>query len=261
MTSSAPVPKPQPSLQSRPSAPDFRSNNPLFRENALAQLDVAVEIDNQLPLVRRRTWLVVVGVALVAAAVLMWAALTPSQTSVTATGRVVAAGGVVQFSPMVAGTISSESPVPGQEVALGETVFKVDTMSGTILVKSLVSGSIWQVLVRLSDGVQAGEVIATLLPDGSENTALIAVPEPESAGITIGQQVIIDGAPRGTVAAVPPPLPAKQVSTSVGLPLNDDLLYIPVLVNLNEKLDAGTEVEARVILTSESVLERIAGLA
>lgn len=254
-------PRPGRSTDSRPSAPDFRVNNPLFREKALSQLDVAVEIDNQLPLVHRRTWLVVVGIAIVVAAVLMWAALTPSQTSVTAQGRVVAAGGVVQLSPMATGTISSQVPLPGQAVTSGETIFMVETMSGSVPVKALVSGSIWQVLVRLSDGVQAGQVIATLLPVGSESTVLVAVPETESAGISVGQEVIINGAPRGTVADVPPPLPAAEVSSNLGLPLKDDLLYIPVLVNLDTELTAGTEVETRIVLTNESVLERLFGLA
>lgn len=243
------------------STPNYRTSNPLFRERALAQLDVAVEIDNQLPLVRRRTWLVVLGVAIVAAAVLMWAALTPSQTSVTAEGRVVAAGGVVQLSPSAAGTVASTAPIAGQPVAAGETVFMVETMAGTVPVKALVAGSIWQVLVRMSDGVQAGELLATLLPVGSENTALLAVPETDSAGIVPGQQVIINGAPRGVVSSVPPPLPAKEVGASIGIPLDSDQLYVPVLVDLDNPLAAGTEVEARIILTSESVLERLVGLA
>lgn len=260
MSSSGPDQQLDPSPRRRPSAPDFRLSNPIFRERALGQLDVAVEIDNQLPLVRRRTWLVVLGVAIVAAAVLLWAALTPSQTSVSAAGRAVAAGGVVQLSPMSPGTVASEAPASGQKVALGETVFTVETMSGTVPVKAFVAGSIWQVLVRMGSGVDEGQVLATVLPEGSENTVLLAVPESASKGVVAGQQVIINGTPSGTVTSTSPPLPAKEVGASVGLPLSDSQLYVPVLVSLDTAITAGTEVEARIVLTSESVLERLAGL-
>ncbi len=55
----------------------------LFRSTALAKLDVAAEIDNQLPLVPRRTWLIAVGAILLVIAFGMWAAITPSVTSVS----------------------------------------------------------------------------------------------------------------------------------------------------------------------------------
>lgn len=233
--------------------------NALFRAKALEQLDVATEIDNQLPLAPRRTWLVLAGLVLLAAAGVLWAALTPSQTSVNALGRVVAAGGVAQISTMVPGTVAAAPMSSGELITAGQPVFTIMSASGNVDVTSMLSGSVWQLLTQTGAGVESGAVLATVLPDGSSESVLLVVPESQSAGVGEGQRVVIGDSPVGRVAAVSAPLPAAEVTPKVGLPFNSDQLYVIVTVTLDTSLPAGSEVQGRIILTENSVLGRLLG--
>ena len=241
------------------SAPQSGSNR-LFRARALEQLNISAEIDSQLPLVPRRTWLVVVGIAMLAFAGIMWAALTPSQTSVTATGRAVATSGINQISTMAAGTLGSMLPITGQPVTAGQTVFEVHTMEGTVPATSMTAGTVWQVFPEPGAGVSAGEMLGTVLPEGSDRSVLLAVDENQKDGVALGQEVVIDGEPNGTVTMITPPLPVAQVESRTGLTLNNDGLYVIVTVTLDQPITAGTEVNGRIILSSESILQRILGI-
>lgn len=242
-----------------PSAPQPGANR-LFRARALEQLNIGVELDSQLPLVPRRTWLVVVGIAMLAFAGIMWAALTPSQTSVNALGRVVATSGITQISTMAAGTLGSMLPTSGQPVAAGQPVFEVNTMDGTVPATSMTTGTVWQVFPEPGAGVAAGQMLGTVLPEGSEKNVLLAVDENQADGLAIGQEVVIDGRPNGAISMITPPLPVAQVESRTGLTLNNDGLYYIVTVSLDEAIEPGTEVSGRIILSSESVLQRILGI-
>lgn len=231
----------------------------LFRAKALEQLDVATEIDNQLPLAPRRTWLVLIGLVLLAAAGVLWAALTPSQTSVTAVGRVVAPGGVAQISTMVPGTVAAAPMSSGEIITAGQPVFTIMSSSGNVDVTTMLSGSVWQLLAQTGAGVDSGAVLATVLPEGSSESVLLVVPESQAAGVVEGQRVVIGDAPAGTVSAVSAPLPASEVSPKVGLPFSGDQLYEIVTVSLETSLPAGAEVQGRIILTEDSVLGRLLG--
>jgi biotin carboxyl carrier protein len=244
-----------------PATSALRSDpNRLFRARALEQLNISAEIDSQLPLVPRRTWLVVVGIAMLAFAGIMWAALTPSQTSVTAIGRAVATSGITQISTMAAGTLGSMLPVSGQPVTAGQAVFEVRTMEGTVPASSITAGTVWQVFPEPGAGVSAGEILGTVLPEGSDRTVLLAVDENQKNGLALSQEVVIDGELNGTVTMITPPLPVAQVESRTGLTLNNDGFYYIVTVSLNQPITAGTEVNGRIILSSESVLQRILGI-
>ena len=237
-----------------------QGSHALFRARALEQLDIGAEIDSQLPLVPRRTWLIVVGIALLAFAGIMWAALTPSQTSVTALGRAVADSGITQISTMASGSVGSMLPASGAKVAAGSTVFEVATMSGTVPVTTMTSGTVWQVFPEPGAGVTAGEILGTVLPDGSDRTVLLAVNESAMGGLAVGQEAIIDGRPNGTVTMITPPLPVAEVASRTGLTLGSNELYSIATVTLDQPIKPGTEVNGRVILASESVLQRIIGI-
>lgn len=244
----------------RTQAPASSQASSLFRAQALRQLDVATEIDNQLPLVPRRTWLIVLGLALLAVSGVTWAALTPSQTSVSSTGRVVAVGGISQISTMVAGTVASTTPSTGDTVEAGKTIFEIMDMQGTVPVTSMASGKIWQVLTQMGAGVESGAVLATVLPDGSDRSVLLVVSEGAAQGIGPGQQVIVNGTPNGRVENVGAPLPSVEVEPKVGIPLASNELYVVVTVALQNPLAAGSEVQGRIILTEQSVLSQLLGV-
>jgi pyruvate/2-oxoglutarate dehydrogenase complex dihydrolipoamide acyltransferase (E2) component len=160
---------------------------------------------------------------------------------------------------MVPGVIGSTLPVTGQTVTAGQTIFEVQTMSGDVPVTSMTAGTVWQVLADTGAGVTPSDVLATVLPTGSDASLLVAVAEESSGGIAVGQQVVVQGRPNGAVSMITPPLPVSEVAPKTGLTLEPDTLYTIVTVDLADPVAAGTEVSARIVLSDTSVLNRILG--
>jgi hypothetical protein len=233
----------------------------LFRSKALAQLDVASEIDNQLALVSRRSWLLLVGVALLLGAFVVWASLTPSVTSVVAEGRVVAASGVLPVVATQAGTLAGEPLPAGAGVRPGQRVATILTGSATSPVTSTQPGTVWQVLVTPGGAVPAGGTVVTLLPPGSSRSVLLAVPEAQAGAITVGMPVRVASASAvtGRVDSISAPLPGPQAAARTGLPLAGAQAVVLVAAVLDSGLTAGSGVSAQVILSEATVLDRIRG--
>jgi biotin carboxyl carrier protein len=235
----------------------------LFRARALDQLDVATEIDNQLPLVARRSWLLLAGAAVLAAAFLMWAALTPSETSVTGSGRVVAAEGVIPVTSSVSGTVTTGAPPIGTAVVAGQPVGTVATAEGPVQVTAVGDGTIWQSLADLGSGVEPGSALASVLPTGSDRTVVLVVPESSAAPVTAGQSASINvgGLIPGTVVGVGAPLTAEDASQRYGLGLSGTQMFVPITVQLESTVAPGSVASGRIILSNQSVLGRILGRA
>jgi biotin carboxyl carrier protein len=233
----------------------------LFRAKALEQLDVAKEIDNQLPLVARRTWLILAGAAVLAAAFVMWAALTPSESSVPTGGRIVAADGIVPVTSTLSGTLTTAVPASGTEVSVAQPIAEIATVTGPDTIVSLAAGTIWQVLAELGSGVQAGTPIATVLPTGSERTAVLIVPEYSAGSVKVGQKVSVNtpGPVTGSVTAIGAPLTALDVSQRYGLAIDATTMLVPVYAALDQDVTPGSAVSGRIILSNQSVLGRILG--
>lgn len=231
----------------------------IFRAKALDQLDVAAEVDNQLPLVSRRSWLLLVGVAVLVVAFGLWASLTPSVTSVAAPARVVAAPGASPVVAPAAGILLSQSVVAGDVVTRGQQVATLVTDSGEVPVVSAVDGTVWQLPVVPGSAVPAGGELMTVLPGGSTDTALLPVPEAQAASIRPGMSVNVVAGPTvsGTVTSVSAPLSATEAGTRTGLVLPPDTTYALVTVELASPLSAGASGSAQVILSDGTVISRL----
>lgn len=230
-----------------------------FRQVSLDRLDVAVQIDNQLPLVPRRIWLIVAGCIFLLAAGLLWAAFTPSQTSIDSTGRVVAPGGLVIVSAPVTGTVASTVPAMGMRVTGDGPLLTIHSAEGTTPVGSMAAGEIWQDLVSLGQGVQQGQKLLTIIPDNSQQTVVAQVPEVQATNVQVGQRVYIQ-APEilsGTVSSIQAPLPADLVGPRIGLELDPGQLYVLVTITLDTPAHPGEQVNVRIILSDKSVLSRL----
>ena len=230
-----------------------------FRQVSLDRLDVAVQIDNQLPLVPRRIWLIVAGCFLLLAAGLLWAAYTPSQTSINSTGRVVAPGGLVIVSAPVTGTVASVMPAMGMRVTGDRPLFTIRSAEGMTPVESMAAGEVWQDLVSLGQGVLQGQKLLTIIPDNSQQTVVAQVPEVQATNVQVGQKVYIQ-APEilsGTVSAIQAPLPADLVGPRIGLELDPGQLYVLVTIALDTPAHPGEQVDVRIILSDKSVLSRL----
>lgn len=229
----------------------------IFRAKALDQLDVAAEVDNQLPLVSRRTWLLLVGVALLVLAFALWASLTPSVTSVSATGRVVASPGAVPVAATVAGIVE-QLVAEGSQVAAGDSLAQVRTDAGTISVPAPTDGTVWQLPVVPGAGVLAGQTIATLLPPGSADSALLVLPEPSAPSVQAGMGARVTGT-TGTVTSISAPLTAIEAGARIGQSLPPGTDYVLVTVGLDAPLTPGALASGQVILSDGTVISRLLG--
>lgn len=239
--------------------PDTRVGGSPFRQSALDRLDVAVQIDNQLPLVPRRIWLIVVGCILLIAAGLLWAALTPSQTSINTTGRVVAPGGLTLVSAPITGTVASKVPLMGMHVPDGAQLLTIHGESGTQQVTTMAGGEVWQDLVSLGQGVQQGQQLLTIIPDGSTRTVVAQVPEAQAIALKVGQRAYVQSPEvlSGTVSALQAPLPGSLVGPRIGEELPAGQLYVLVTIALDTPASPGEQVNVRIVLTEDSVLSRL----
>lgn len=233
----------------------------IFRDRALRQLDVATQIDNQLPLVARRSWLLLLGAGLLVVAFLIWAALTPSVTMASGVGRVLAAPGLVAVTAPAAGTVLDQPVGTGSIVTAGQEIARVQAAARTTDVLASRSGTVWQVFTVPGATVAAGAPMVTLYPPGSDRALLLAIPEGQAGAITPGMTVEILAATKltGKVTEVAPPVPpaVAVARTAIDVPGSNGVTLVTVA--LPSPLVPGTQVTANVILSQSTVLGRLWG--
>jgi len=233
----------------------------LFRSTALAKLDVAAEIDNQLPLVPRRTWLIAVGAILLVIAFAMWAAITPSVTSVSATGRAVGSGISSVPAPQT-GQLLDNLPAAGTMVQADAPVGRIQREDGsTVTIAPMISGTVWQVMSSMGEQVDQGHPVLELLPTDSDHSVILMLPEEKAAGVRPGQTVHLMGGVvgDGVVSAVRAPIPPAAAALQVGLNFPAGDLQIPVSVEMPMTIQPGAEVSATIVLSDKTVLSQLLG--
>lgn len=229
----------------------------LFRPQALEQLDVANEVDNQLPLVSRRAWLLVAGLAVIILGFLAWAALTPSVDSVRAEGRTVAPPGLIPVVAPEAGAVESLNVQPGDTLAAGSSPGSLVTPDGPAPLTSIAAGEVWQVLITTGEVAEAGESVLTLLPPGSERSLLAVLPEQQAALVQPGMEVNTAPGITGRVITVGAPIPADEVSQRTGIATEAPGNYAIVTIDLEDTLPAGTLIPTTIVLSESTVLGRV----
>lgn len=231
----------------------------LFRSKALDQLDVATEVDNQLPLVSRRNWLLLVGVAFLVGALLLWASMTPSITSVSTSGLVVPPPGVTTVVTPVGGVLLMENVLPGDQIVAGDSVGVVRTATGDTAVTALVTGEVRKVEAVRGDSVAAGQTLATVLPKGNDRMALFTVTSAASGAIAEGMtvDVIAGGRTEGRVVDVSSPMSAETAGRRTSQVLDPATTWVMLTVGLDQPLRVGTPATGVVITSNETVLSRL----
>ena len=233
------------------------TSNALFRAKALDQLDVAADIDNQLPLVSRRNWLLLVGAALIVVGFVIWAALTPVTQLVSGTGRVLAPSGLLSVTSPVEGFVQELLVSSGSTVSNGDVIAYVDSAGNLIPVASVVSGTTWQILDSVGESVGPGEMIVTVLPDNSDRTVLIVLPSSEADAVRPGMPVSAFGETVGAVTAVNPPLPFDEIMLRTGITVEPGSFSSIIEVGLNEPARPASEATYTIQLTNKTVLEQM----
>ncbi|MCX6434258.1 MAG: HlyD family efflux transporter periplasmic adaptor subunit, partial [Actinobacteria bacterium] len=225
---------------------------------------VPKQVDNLLPLTSRRSWLALVGVGLVIVAGLVYAGTIVQTTSVTATGRAVAATGVAVAASPIGQVLTAVLVQDGSAVRAGQPVAQgVTADAGVASVVSPIDGTVWQVLGSVGGILAPGQTAASILPVGSGESILVAVPESQSAEVTTGLTVNVDGtgaASTGTVTAVSaPPIPSALAGQRLGIQLPPGQDVTMVTVSLAEPIPAGMSLTAQIVISEQTLLQQLTG--
>lgn len=252
-------------VEDRPETEQLKASP--FRAAALARLDVPEQVDNLLPIVTRRTWLAAVGVILVIVAFLGYAAATTTVTAITAVGRAVAVSGVVQSLSPGAGVITEVTSGEGVAVAGGSTIAVGVTADGNSFeAVSPATGIVWQSLVLSGGVVSPGAPVATVLPQGSDSSVLVAVPESDAAAVADAIRVDVSVQGQGTVTArvlsvSSSPVPADIAATRIALPVEGTAQLTMVSLEPTSALPPGEEVTVSFILSERTLLQGMLGIS
>ena len=248
------------------SSPNESSGEPyVFRDRAHAQVDISRQIDNLLPITTPKLWIAIAGAAVLLVAGGVYAAGTPSVTSVATVGRVVPASGVVRVESSVDMGLEKIMVAEGTDVRQGEVLGAGSTATGQpIELRSAIDGTVWQVLASPGQALAVGEALLTLLPAGSKDTVLVPVEEAAARGIQAGQRATIADAglkSAGVVAEVPmTPLSGPRASEMTGLPLNPSATYVLVPVTTNGSPAYGAVVDVEIIESESNLLSELVNL-
>ena len=237
-----------------------------FRASALARLDVPQQIDNLLPLTSRRTWIAVVGVLLAIIAFLGYAAVTTTVAQVVSTGRVVSSTGITHAVSPDAGVLTAVAISEGDSVSAGQSLASgVNRAGDSFAVTAPLSGTVWQLLELAGGVVEPGSAVATLLPEGSESSVLVALPEGEAGAAASAIRVDIS-TPLGTTvtgvvtAIANAPVPVEIAAARTALPQMSGAQATMVVVTPQQPLTAGSEVSVAFVQSESTLLQRILGM-
>jgi hypothetical protein len=252
-------------VEDKPTAPALQGSP--FRASALARLDVPEQVDNLLPIVTRRTWLAAVGVILAIVAFLGYAAATTTVTAISAEGRAVAVSGVVQSVSPAPGVITEVMSGEGATVVPGSMIATGVTADGSGFdAISPVAGKVWQSLVLTGGVVSPGSAVATVLPQGSDRSVLVALPERDAIAVADALRVELSVPGQGTVSArvvsvSSAPVPADIAMARTALPVEGAVQLTMVSLEPASALPPGAEVTVSFVLTERTLLQGMLGIS
>ena len=242
--------------------------SPLFRTKALEHIDVPKQLDNLLPLTTLRSWIALVGVALLIIAGLVYAGGVVQTSAVDAVGRVVAAPGIAVAATPRSAVIIKVLVTEGDVVAAGDTVaIGYDSAGDSVMILSPINGLVWQQLGSVGQVVMMGDSVTTILPTGSAESVLLAIPEDQIEGVAQGalanitdETNITDGivATTGRVTRVgPAPIPGLLAVSRLSVALAPQTPVIMVEISLETPLTAGSKLGVQIIKSQRTLLQQL----
>lgn len=202
-------------------------NQKLFRAEALAKLDSSNDLGRSFVVASTRSWLILASIALLLAAVLLWAAFGTLVVSVEVPGILLRGGRVMLASSIAPGKLESLRVVVGQQVEAGEALGVFAAAPGEATGQELLApdaGTVSAIHAWPGQVVGAGSPIASVDPEGKPLLAILFAPSATGKKIRAGMSVQIlpegygteeYGYLLGEVAAVPvlPSTPSGLMST------------------------------------------------
>jgi len=189
--------------------------------------DPAAAVAARLPVTDAPTWLMLLALAVVSAAGLLWAIVGSTPDGISGQAIVLPATGFIEVGSELQGTVTEIGVAPGDVVAEQSVVAKIRTDAGAdIVVTSPVQGRVVTVLVRAGVVTDRGTALLTVEPGNAEPVVVGFVPAGPGKRIEAGMtaHVSLDAVPRsawgmviGTVTSVSPvPVSSERVLLLVG---------------------------------------------
>jgi hypothetical protein len=253
----------------------------------------AERVEQRLQVTTPRMWLALVGFVILIVAGLVWGILGRAADQVEGVGVMLPSDGLYELSSPAAGIVRGITAQNGDTVTTGEQVLSLEQPDGQVReVRSAIDGSIVALLVKLGSYLDAGAVVASIEPAGSDLQVVVFVGAAAGKQITTGMTAYIApstappaqyGMMKGTVTEVSSlTVSADQLEVTLGThsPLIDVLLArgpaLEVVVQLeraatpsgfawtasngpNFPITSGTPVDASVVIDQSSPLQQILG--
>lgn len=152
-----------------------RSNHPAKTgsETSSGSRDPSTEVAAGFPVTDRPTWLILIGVGLLVAAVVVWAGFGRAPDTVAGPGIVSPSEGFTIIGQAVQGTVENVEVSEGDDVQRGAVLAYVRGGDGDVKeVKAPLDGRVVAVLARPGLVTTVGTSIFTMVPDGDRDVAI-----------------------------------------------------------------------------------------
>lgn len=174
--------------------------------------DPADAIAARLPVTDKRAWSLLIAIALLVLAGVVWAVLGRAPETVRGPGMLVPTDGFVEVGTLVSGRVSELLVNPGDPIRAGQPVAFLTTPDGESQeVRAPVDGSVATVVVRQGGTTESGTPLLTLDPARGGNVAVGFLPAEQGARVRVGMPALVSvaslpqaqyGYLKGTVKAV-----------------------------------------------------------
>jgi hypothetical protein len=194
-----------------------------FSERALTGAPNPLErIDHLFQHTSRRTWVGVLGFALLLAAGVIWTAVAKQTITADAPTVIVPPTGIYRAGELEAGTVTSVLVREGDAVRKGQPLARFQPAGAAVVqsVRSPVSGTVTAVETRQGDVSRSGAPMF-LVAQRMRPAAIAFVPSAEVSQLAVGQRVAV------TVNGVPPDRYGKAIGrvAAIGpIPVSDQRL-------------------------------------
>lgn len=207
------------------------SENDAAQNRSTSADDPARAVAAAFPIADRKSWMGVVGIAVVFLGGLLWSVFGQSPQTVRAEGIIVPKSGFTDVGRHLDGTLTEILVSPGDLVDKGDVVARISGERGLVDVIAPTDGTVASILERIGGSTVPGELVLTMSSTADAEVAVAFVPAQVGALVKPGMRALVGVAT----------YPESQFGTITGtvvsvstLPATDD--RIELLVGGNQSL-------------------------
>ncbi len=167
----------------------------IYRKSVLERLSSPEQLDKAIKITSPMSWLVLLAIALIVVATVIWAFNGTLPVTITANAIIAAPSSTNTIYTDVSGRVTDVAVKPRSAVRVGDRLITVQSNAGNIDVLADQTGIISEVLVSVGGEItQNSEVvrISPVLPDGTKQVVVCYVPYASVKNIKRGMRVYIN---------------------------------------------------------------------